>query len=824
MSQVHVRGSFLLALTAVVGIGGVARTAHAQDYIQQIEGPAGTDAFGHSLATDGTTLVVGDPQFKGPTSSSCDIGYGAVEVYKLTAGTWQLNQSLSYSTPNTSTENNFGNWVSLRNNVLVVSSEREDYLNGSTSLPEAGAFYVFRRTSATAQFTQLARIYSPNVEDGAEFTMLGGVATNGTYIAAAESPSSAAPGQIYVYQIQGNNVVHVSTITSPVNPHIAILNLYITTSNALIVSLSSGGTGPTPYAYQLNGTQVTSINTSSTSDLFGSVTPYVAGDGNTVVVMKISTPPSGPAFYYPQVIKFGTSGVISHQNLNLPLAYFADLPAPFGALTAPSMTVKENQAFFIGYQNIQGVFNESFNFVTGWKYLSGTGFYYPAGVVRNDLLNYPNTFFASSVTYDGTYLYVGDPGQQWSQGIACSPLGANGAVDVLRPVTSVPAGPSGSKELQPWLSETDEALGQAVATNGTFTLAGSAMDGDGSTWPGEATLFENITNQWQQVDRYIDGYDPLTTSRGFATSVDISTSGTIAIGAPSATPVNNNLGQTGAVYTGTATAAGGPTVGPLLTEVAPPSGTPANAKFGQSVSVTGSILDVGAPYTNGAGGSGLPTRGAVYVYSGTTFSQEIQPAVTDGNDYEGFGTAVDASGNNLIVGIPYRNGGQSSAGAVQIFSLVSGRYVSSGKFSAPSTFPAGARLGSSVAIGASYAIAGTLSGSVVVYRLSGSTWVQDVVVSVAGVFDFGQAVALEGSRFVTSSVFNNRVYRYERNATSWQQTGTISRAEQRLRRSPRPQEQHAGHRRLFHPDGDESTRRVGRRVRNQHHRVLSGIR
>jgi hypothetical protein len=760
-------GLLALAASATAAAPGVAR---AQDYIQQIPATVGHGSFGHSMATDGTTLVVGDPTYSTSTTT-CTAGYGAVKIFKLNAaGSWQLNQTLTV--PPSPEPNNFGDWVSLRNNVLVVSSAHEDF---SATVDDAGAFYVYRRTSPAAAFGAPTKVYAPTPVDEGEFTWLGGVATNGTYIAAAGHPGDLTAGKIFVYQIQGNNIVSLPTITSPLNPSIAVSGLYITTSNALVIATEgdSGGTG-TPIAYQLNGTQTpTRINTGSTLDQFSDITPYMAGDGNTVVFIKTVSPPGDSGFFRPQVIKFGAAGVVSHQDLNFPVAYDGSLPA-LGQVSEPAMAVKENQGFFIGFMNVTGTFFQPFNFVTGFRYLSGTGNYDPAGVVRNDLLLYPNTSFANAVAFDGTYLFVGDPGQVWTPSNGCGPNGAVGAVDVLRPLTATPAGPSGSKELEPWLSETDLHMGMVVATNGTYVLAGSSMDADGTVFEGEMTLFEDVANQWQQVDRYTDGYNSQITSQGFGTSADID--GTlIAIGVPGVLTGNAGL-KTGAVYASNSLFA----VGPLLAVILPPAGTQAGANFGAAVALTGTTLVVGAPPANGSGGTGLVTRGAAYVYSfnstasSWTETQALQPALAGGTDFEGFGTAVDASGNNVIVGIPNRNGTQVGAGAVQIFTLVGTQYVSGGVFSAPASLPGGAGLGSTVSIGADYAVAGSKNGgTVVVYRRTGNTWVQDTVIT-PGPFGFGAAVALEGTRFAAGSPRENRVYRYERLNNVWRQTGSIT--------------------------------------------------
>jgi hypothetical protein len=325
------------------------------------------------------------------------------------------------------------------------------------------------------------------------------------------------------------------------------------------------------------------------------------------------------------------------------------------------------------------------------------------------------------------------------------------------------------------MNQLDYQMGTVVATNGTYVLSGSQLAGDAVSYPGALTLFESINSQWQQVDRYIDantgGFGTL--ARAFAFSADIS-SNALAVGAPIALTGAGQV-NTGTVFASTSIFP----VGPFLTEVDPPASVPGWSLFGWSVAVTGTTMVVGAPASANVGGTGIATRGAAYVYtlsSGSwTLTQTLQPTPMSGNDHEGFGTAVDASGSNIIVGIPSRTvAGKLALGAVQIFTLVNGQYISGGNFNGPTTLAANAQFGSTVSIGADYAVAGSRNaGTVVVYQRNGNSWSQAAVIA-PGPAHFGAAVALEGTRFAAGSPSEDRVYRYERINSAWQLTGTIS--------------------------------------------------
>jgi hypothetical protein len=764
--RVAMKAAWLL-LVAGTAAGG-SRTALAQDFVEQIQAGPKHEWFGYSLVTDGTTLVAGDPQYTN-TGHSCSSGYGAVNIFKKSGTSWPTTPSQTFTfTPDATDteENNYGHFLSLANNVLVVSSERDDDANGS--VPGAGSFFVYRRASPTANFAQIGRVYSPVPQNTERFTSFAGVATNGTYVAAAETPQFPNANRVFVYQIQGNTVpaLPTVTITLPTDSHVPPNKMFITTNNTLVV-LDSGAA--TPFAYKLNGAATpVIIDMSGSLTTFGATTPYMAGDGNSVVIMKLNN--FMTEFYYPQVLTFGTAGLTTVSTLGeLPLAYFTAFPEGFGPST---LTFKENQGFFVAYGSSSPGPNA---FILGYKYFGGQ--YYPGGIVRSDFGDtFPQASFGSALAFDGTDLFVGDTSLNiTNQGTdPCVSPPARGAIDVFHTVNTSGTGPSGSVKLQPWLSSTIFDMGLTTATNGQYVLSGSANDVDATISHGEMTLFENVGGVWQQVVKYTDAWDGvggLLSFTGFGASADID-AGFIAIGAPAAANFNN-LVQTGAVYVSNGLFQSGP----YLSEIDPPTSAPAGTAFGQSVALTGSILVVGAPAAT-VGGTGLPTRGSAYVFNNSsgawTQTQQLLPTLASGNDHEGFGDTVDASGNNVIVGIPSRNGTQTAAGAVQIFTVVNGSYVSGGEFRAPNNFPAQANFGASVSIGADYAVASSRqAGAVVVYRRTGNTWVQDTVIA-PGTFNFGSAVALEGTRFAVGSASENRVYRYERINNVWRQTGILT--------------------------------------------------
>lgn len=99
------------------------------------------DQFGHSVALDADTLVVGVPFFDGVTFMNQGAAY--VYVRNAVTGLWDLQQRLTVN-DGTQTDDRFGWSVAVDGNTIVVGAPRKD-----VSLSDAGRAYVFFRTGST---------------------------------------------------------------------------------------------------------------------------------------------------------------------------------------------------------------------------------------------------------------------------------------------------------------------------------------------------------------------------------------------------------------------------------------------------------------------------------------------------------------------------------------------------------------------------------------------------------------------------------------------------------------------------------------------------
>lgn len=713
--------------------------AFGQELSQVLIQPNGSfhHQFGWAAAVDGTTMVSGDPEYI-KEDQPCVKERGALEIYKKTNGTWTRAQFIRYAGDGTAVTR-LGETVAIRNNVAIAATPGQAYVNGATSLSEAGALSVYRRPSATADFALVGYAFAPTPAAFGHFSRVFPSTTNGVYLAASGYPNK--PSEVYVYRLGTSTVDYMATITTPLP---LIQGLFITDQNVLVANAVGF---PRPRAYALNGTQVTEIDTSGIGEPTTLTMTALAGSGNTIVFLRESVFSSTQEDVV--IAKFGASAILSIQSITLPRNQASSDPVP--------IALAENQGLLLSDPNA--------NYIAGYRYSGGS--YNYAGVLlksNTDANGVTVPFTVSSMAFNGTDLFIGDHSIDHQDPTQL--CGSFGSIYVYQPMAASIAGPGVSRKLQPWLHKTAYANASSVATAGSFSASATAYTTQGGTISGGVTLFQNSGGTWQQVAEYLDG-DNASMSQSqwtaFGAALDLSTS-FIAIGAPFGVNPTNNLAGTGQVQVARLSS----TIerGPNLTTLPSPASLNMGDMFGWSLSIAGNAMVVGAP----AFGVSVPAnRGSILAFdwNGTSWGSTEQ--VFDGAagvaDWEEFGYAVSASGNNLIVGIPGRSSsGRSQVGAVEIFTRTNNHYVLAGEFDAPSALTGSANFGSTVSIGADFAAAGSAMGTVVTYRRNGTMWLQDGVIA-PGAVAFGSAVAIEGTRLIIGSPGENRVYRYDRSST-----------------------------------------------------------
>ncbi|MDZ4841147.1 MAG: Calx-beta domain-containing protein [Hyphomicrobium aestuarii] len=184
----------------------------------------------------------------------------------------------------------------------------------------------------------------------------------------------------------------------------------------------------------------------------------------------------------------------------------------------------------------------------------------------------------------------------------------------------------------------------------------------------------------------------------------------------------------------------------------------ANDYFGQSVSLSGDVVVVGAREDN----TGASDTGSAYVFSASTGAllQTLNNPAPQATDW--FGDSVSVSADYVVVGAVFdRPFGTAYAGSAYLYSTSTGAPLRT--FTNP-TPQAGALQGQSVAVSASYVVVGagyddtgaTDAGSVYVYSASTGSLLHTIHnLSPESGDQFGNAVAISGDYIVIGAVADN---------------------------------------------------------------------
>jgi len=740
MSRSALLRRFALPLALTLASGTVSAQERVQELIPDID--RHHKFFAEVLAIDGDTAVMGDHNYM--MEGNCgQQEHGAVQVYKKVGGVWQEAEFFRYLDDNTDTQRH-GWSVAIKGNVIVAATPGQRWVNGNEVRMYTGALTVYKRPDASSPFTFDGQVFVTNPDEHDNLGFHRPMASNGVYAAATSLKHSS---EIQIFRVHPTRS-HLTTISYPNNAEPR--SLFITNQNILV---ADSGLSPAPLAWKLDGAQATPVDTSGLAGSpYDSTTGFLTGDGDSVAwIVRDGGWPQDLL----RIAKFGPNSVVSVTTDYLPQ----------GGIGQPSelpMTLKEDQGLFFGRQS---------DFLSSYKYVGGS-YRYQGKVFHSGLT-------LRSLAFNGTDLLVGDRTPQHPTNVPCG--GNMGSIWVYRPMAPSSSGPGVSTKLQPWSHTPVFNNGASVAMSGSFAVSATPDTYQGDAPGGSVFLYQNVSGAWQQIEEFVDTWSGLRSAEwsGFGAAVDINPNH-LAIGVPMAT--NMYGAQTGTVQVVRKSTNGQFFGGAWLTEVDSPSYDEAGESFGASVALAGNTLFVGAPAWGSGPGSPY-AGGSVYVFTWTgsywEYVQQIRnPTI---QPYEGFGYRVSASGDNLIVGIPYRStNGHYANGAAEIFRKdpSTGSYVSAGEFWAPFGLQDYANFGLSVSMGANYAAAGSPAGSVVVYRRSGSTWSQHPGMPITSPqWGFGTSVAVDGSGLVVGSPWESRVHRYVRitfwGAAWWSLSGTL---------------------------------------------------
>jgi outer membrane protein assembly factor BamB len=581
------------------------------------------DEFGRSLDISSNYAIVGAYN-EGDSSGT---GSGKAYIFNVTTGQllWTLNNPNAYST---STDDNFGRYVSISGNYAIVGAYQEDDVGGGSS----GKAYIFNVTTGQLLWT----LNDPNAYSTSAADYFGySVAISGNYaIVGASSEDDASglsSGKAYIFALENiTQLNEVDDIYFSNDCSYSSLNKLLSVQKVggeLIHTLSN----PNPYSTSQNDQFGYSIAISGNYAIVGTL--YEDDTGGTL---------SGKAYIYNV-----TTGQLVW-TLNNSNAYSTSTDDNFGC----SVDISGNYA-------IVGAYGED---DTGGT-ISGKAYIY--NVTTGQLvwtLNNPNAYSTSANDYFGVYVsissnyaIVGAYGESDSGG------GFSGKVYVFNVTTGQLVWTLNNPNA--YSTSASDFFGSAVATSGNYVIVGVYSEDDitGSS-SGKTYIFNMTTGQLLWT---LNNPNPYSTGVNDWFGYSVAISGNYAIvGAPKEDDSSNV--ESGKAYIFNVT------TGALLWTLNNPNAysTTANDFFGWSVAISGNYVIVGAHKEADSVGV---NSGKAYIFNVTTGQllytlNNPNAYSTSASDY--FGWLVDVSGNYAIVSAYQEDdAGGAESGKAYIFAV-----------------------------------------------------------------------------------------------------------------------------------------------------------
>ena len=584
------------------------------------------DEFGRSVSLDSDRLAVGAYGDDGKNNGT--LGAGAVYIFKRTGTTWALEMKIDDGSDGFShldSNDQFGGSVSIDGDRLAVGAHGDDGKNDSTT--DAGAVYIFKRTGTTWSLEK-------KIEDGSdEFRSLDSndrfghyrsVSLDGNQLAVGahndDGHDNGASNAGAVYMFDRSETTW--TDTEKFQKHEGLV------ANSWQNFQTTNSTTPA-----CNSTDLSKFGTASnTADSI----IITSSDNNKWVCFRVKNA-NNTYFYVKKQIDYNSPAVtITQTGDNLQATTTAtDLP--------------DNP----GWQYSEHTTDPTCNTITtGWvkgseaKYIAFDKYY----CFRVTDMNINTGYGEIKPTIPGPGLIV-----QQTQ------------TDIKAIATSVYALDIGS----------NDRFGDNVSLDGDRLAVGSHT-GDGSLYSnGAVYIFKRTATTWALEKKIENGSTNFGSSGdGFGRSISLD-GDRLAIGAPGDDGNFDNTAGSGAVYIFKRTGATWSLERGIQEDAWGFTNLERNDWFGESVSLDGDRLAIGAPGDDGKNNS-TTFAGAVYIFKRTGTTWAVERKIEDGSngftalgasDYFGW-RGVSLKGNRLAVGAhgdDGKNDSTTNAGAVYIF-------------------------------------------------------------------------------------------------------------------------------------------------------------
>jgi hypothetical protein len=203
------------------------------------------------------------------------------------------------------------------------------------------------------------------------------------------------------------------------------------------------------------------------------------------------------------------------------------------------------------------------------------------------------------------------------------------------------------------------------------------------------------------------------------------------------------------------------------------SGAQLNDNVGYSVSLSGNLALVGAPQPLNNG----PGAAYVFVFDGTTWTQEAKLTAADAVSGDNFGRSVSLSGERALIGAWAKN---SAAGVAYVFELDGATWTQTAELTADDSEPS-TYFGLSVSLSGDRALIGAYGNSAAyVFDFDGSSWIQTAKLTAGdgiGSDAFGLSVSLSGDRALVGAYARTHnagaAYVFAFDGTTWNQEGEL---------------------------------------------------
>ena len=274
-----------------------------------------------------------------------------------------------------------------------------------------------------------------------------------------------------------------------------------------------------------------------------------------------------------------------------------------------------------------------------------------------------------------------------------------------------------SEEAKLTASDAAEAdqFGGSVSLDGNVAVIGAPFDDDAGSDSGSAYVFRWDGTSWSQEAKLVasDG----AAGDAFGHSISISGNAIIVAAVAANAPRNNS----GAAYIFRHDGTSWSQEAKLVA-----SDGDVNDRFGFSASIDGNTAVAGADHA-GQGGGTKNAKGAAYVFlwDGTSWSEEAKLTASDGAKEDEYGDSVGISGELVVVGARMADAGATDTGAAYVYQRSGTVWTEENKLTA-SDAALGDFFGETVSINGTTVLvgaprdddAGSASGAVYVYDLN----------------------------------------------------------------------------------------------------------